>query len=322
MKKNVEQTVLLNMYRNLVLSRRYEEKLVELFSQGKIPGWIHSGLGQEATGVAIGECLQREDYLVPYFRSRSSLIAKGMDLKKITAEIFGKKTGSCLGRSGEGHLADASLGILGAGGIIGSPIPIAVGLAYAARIEGKGRRVVACGFGDGATSRGAFHESINMAAAMNLPLVFVCENNLYAEFSPLAVQMKINNIVKRADAYGIPGASVDGNNPIEVYETMKEAVERARGGSGPTLIESRTYRWRGHFEGDACKYRPDGELEVWQKKDPLPLYQQKLMAMKVIDQKKVDQIEEETRETIEKAFQFAFESPMPTREEIIAYVYA
>lgn len=321
MKSNINPGVLLHMYGNLILSRRYEEKLCELFSQGKIPGWIHSGLGQEATGVAIGECLKKEDYLVPYFRSRASLIAKGMDLKGLTAEIFGKKTGVCQGRSGEAHIADPSLGILGAGGIIGSPIPIAMGLAYAARLEGKGQ-VVVCGFGDGATSRGSFHESVNMAAVMGLPIVFVCENNLYAEFSPTSVQMRIKDIFKRAEAYGIPGVGVDGNDLIAVYGVVKEAVDRARGGQGPTLIEAKTYRWHGHFEGDPCKYRPEGELEIWQKKDPLPFYQNELRAMKILDPQKVEEVEGRVRGLIEQALEFAFASPLPTREEIMEYVYA
>jgi len=321
MEKNLRPEILKHMYWNLVLARRYEEKLCELFSQGKIPGWIHSGLGQEATGVAIGECLKREDYLVPYFRSRSSLIAKGLDLARLTAEILGKKTGCCQGRSGEAHIAEPYLGIIGAGGIIGSPIPIAVGLGYACYLTGK-EQVVVCGFGDGATSRGSFHESINMAAVTHLPVVFVCENNLYAEFSPQAVQMNIKDIYKRADAYGIPGVSVDGNDLLAVYEIIEEAVQRARAGEGPTLVESRTYRWHGHFEGDACKYRPEGELEAWQKKDPLPFYQNQLMEMKVIDSAQAEEAENKIREMIEKAFEFAYASPMPTREEIMEFVYA
>lgn len=320
MKINLSKKVLINMYHNLVLSRRYEEKLIELFSQGKISGWIHSGIGQEATGVAISECLHKEDYLVPYFRSRSSLIAKGMNLSELTAEIFGKKTGCCKGRSGEGHVAEPALGMIGAGGVIGSSIPIGVGLAYAASLEGK-NRVVACCFGDGATSRGSFHEAINMASAMNLPIVFVCENNLYAEFSNISIQTKIKDIFRRAEAYGIPGVMVDGCDPIAVYETMADSVERARKGEGPTLIEAKSYRWRGHFEGDPCEYRPKAELENWIKKDPLILYQNKLREMKIINSKKIDEAERQARDAIEKAIQFAFESPFPTLEEIKEGVY-
>ncbi len=321
MEERLHQDILMNMYRNLVISHRFEEKLIELFSEGKIPGWVHSGLGQEATGVAIGECLTKEDYLVPYFRSRSSLIAKGMDLKKITAEIFGRITGCCQGRSGEPHLADADLGILGAGGIIGSPIPIAVGLAYAARLENK-KRVVICGFGDGSTSRGAFHESLNMASVMSLPVVFVCENNLYAEFTSNAGQMKVKDVSKRAEAYDIPGIIVDGNDPISVYETMKEAVDRARRGEGPTLMEAKTYRIRGHFEGDPCDYRSDEELKQWQAKDPLMNYQRKLKEKEILNDKNIEKIERRSRERIEEAVHFAFESPIPTRQEIIGQVYA
>jgi len=321
MKRDISPEVMLRMYENLIMGRRYEEKLCELFSQGKIPGWIHSGLGQEATGVAVGECLRKDDYLTPYHRSRSSLIAKGMSVQELTAEIFGRKTGVCNGVSGEAHLAHPGLGILGAGGLIGSAIPISVGLAYAAKLEGK-NQIVACGFGEGGTSRGAFHEGVNMAAVMNLPIIFVCENNLYAEFSPIAVEMKIKDVYKRADAYGIPGVGVDGNDMLAVYNAMQEAVTRARSGQGPTLIEAKTYRWHGHYEGDGCKYRPAGELEFWQKKDPVPLYQEKLKKMKIINQQKIDQVEEKVRDTIEKALQFTLESPFATRQEIAEYVYA
>lgn len=321
MKQNPDRHVLLNMYKNLELSRLYEEKLIELFSEGKIPGWIHSGLGQEATGVAIGECLTEKDYLVPYFRSRSSLIAKGMDLKKLTAEIFGRSTGCCQGRSGEPHLADVSRGILGAGGIIGSPIPIAVGLAYAARLEGKGR-VVVCGFGDGSTNRGAFHESINMASVMDLPVIFVCENNQYTEFTPTSQEMRIKDIFKRAEGYGIPGEVVDGNDPMAVYEVLSQAVDRARNGDGPTLIEAKTYRIRGHFEGDPCEYRPAQELEMWKRKDPFVHYQNQLKDMKIIDAKIMEETAGRAKQIIDEAVHFAMESPLPTREEIIGQVYA
>jgi TPP-dependent pyruvate/acetoin dehydrogenase alpha subunit len=321
MKIDLSRKVLMNMYRNLVLSRRYEEKLIELFSQGKISGWIHSGIGQEGTGVAVGESLNKEDYLVPYFRSRSSLIAKGINLNELTAEIFGKNTGCCKGRSGEGHIAEPGLGIIGAGGVIGSSIPIGVGLAYAASLEGK-KRVVACCFGDGATSRGSFHEAINMASVMNLPIVFVCENNLYAEFSYITIQMKIKDIFKKAEAYGIPGVAVDGCDPIAVYEAMIEAVERARKGKGPSLIETKSYRWRGHFEGDPCEYRPKEELDNWLKKDSLVFYQNSLKKANVIDTKKISEVEREAKNIIEKAIQFAFESPFPSPKEIMEDVYA
>jgi len=321
MKKKTNQTRLMNLYRNLVLSRRYEEKLIELFRDGKISGWIHSGLGQEATGVAVGECLRETDYLVPYFRSRSSLFAKGMDPKRLSAEIFGKITGCCKGRSGESHVAEAALGILGAGGLIGSPIPIGVGLAYTAFLKGEGQ-VVACHFGDGATSRGAFHESMNMAAVMNLPIVFVCENNQYTEWTPTSAQMNIEDISTRAEGYGMPGVSVDGNDPIAVLEAVEPAVDRARKGKGPSLIETKTYRIRGHFEGDPCRYRTEEEVKKWEKLDPLPRFQERLKEHKLLDDKKISQVEEQVREIIDEAFRFAMESPLPTREEIMHFVYA
>jgi len=313
--------VLVHMYVNLVLSRRYEEKLIQLFQEGGIPGWIHSGYGQEATGVALGECLEKTDYLVPYFRSRSSLFAKGLSPMSLSAEIFGRTTGCCAGLSGEGHVASADLGILGAGGVIGSPMPISLGLAYAAKLRGEGQ-VIACSFGDGASSRGAFHEALNMAAVLALPIVFVCENNGFAEFSTQAEQMKISNISNRAAGYGIPGTTVDGNDPVAVYLVVREAVDRARKGQQPSLIEARTFRMRGHYEGDPGKYRSEEEIEAWRKKDPLQTYQQRLLDEKIIDNKKVAAVEKRVHSLIDEAISFAMESPEPHPRDIISLVYA
>lgn len=321
MPKNPGSKVLQRMYKNLVLSRRYEEKLIELFSEGSIPGWIHSGLGQEATGVALGECLKKEDYLVPYFRSRSSLFAKGLSPKDLTAEIFGRSTGCCGGMSGESHVASKELGILGAGGLIGSPIPIGVGLACAAKLRNKGQ-IVACAFGDGATSRGAFHEGVNMAAVLELPILFVCENNQYSEFSTLDMQMKIKDIAKRADAYGIPGETVDGNDPVAVYKAVQKGVSRARKGGGPSLIETKTFRMRGHFEGDPCAYRSEEEVRRWREKDPLDLYQKRLAAENLLNEKRIASMEQEVEALIHEAVAFAMESPKPRMEEVTERVYA
>ncbi len=309
------------MYSLLVLSRRYEEELINVFKEGKIPGWMHSGFGQEAIGVALGSCLIASDYLVPYFRSRSSLLSKGMSLKSLTAEIFGRTTGCCEGRSGEGHIASYELGILGAGGLIGSTIPISVGLGYAAKLRGEGQ-VVACCFGDGATSRGAFHESINIASVMDLPIVFVCENNLYSEFSDLSTQMRINEVALRAQAYGIEGISVDGNDPVALYKVLTKAFTKCRQDQTPSLIEAKTYRVRGHYEGDPCKYRPEGELELWQQKDPLLNYQKCLLDEGLIDEIYIAKIEEDARKQIQEAMAFAMNSPKPTPSDVTDHVYA
>lgn len=320
MKFKENQELLLNMYSHLLAARRYEEKLIKWFGAGDIPGWIHSGLGQEATGVAICQCLTKDDFLVPYFRSRSSLIAKGMDLRSLTAEIFGRETGCCRGRAGEAHLADPSLNILGAGGLIGSPIPMGTGMAYAARLEDQ-HRIVACVFGDGATSQGAFHESLNIAAVMDLPIVFVCENNQFAEFSTIPVQMKIGDVSQRAVSYGMPGCTVDGNDPIAVYEAMKEASGRAREGGGPTLLETKTYRIRGHYEGDPARYRTEEEVEKWKKKDPLILYRNRLLAEGVLDDRMIEEFEKQVQMNIAEAYQFATDSPFPSRKSLMESVY-
>ncbi|MFH2127488.1 MAG: thiamine pyrophosphate-dependent dehydrogenase E1 component subunit alpha [Pseudomonadota bacterium] len=321
MARGPSKKIKLSMYRALVLARRYEEELINVFKEGKIPGWIHSGLGQEATGVALGECLDPSDYLVPYFRSRASLLSKGMSLQEMTAEIFGRTTGCCAGRGGEGHLASKELGILGAGGVIGSPIAISVGLGYAAKLKGQGQ-VVACGFGDGATSRGAFHESVNMASVLQLPIVFICENNLYSEFSDLPTQMRIHDVALRAQAYGIEGVTVDGNDPVALYPVLRKAFDNCRQDKGPTLIEAKTYRVRGHYEGDPCKYRSEDEFKHWLQKDPLLNYQQRLLEEGVIDQAYLEQVEQEVRGQIQEAMAFAMDSPKPTPSDVVAYVYA
>lgn len=313
--------VALRIHRVMLLARRLEQRLVDLFAGGRIKGWIHSGLGQEGTGAGAVTCLGPEDYLVPYFRSRVSLLAKGMSVAAMMAEICGRVTGCSRGLGGEAHMADPDLRILGTGGVIGSSIPIAVGLAYACRMRGAGE-VVLCGFGDGATSEGAFHEAVNMAAVMALPIVFLCENNQYAEFSPVAVQMRVKSVAERAAGYGIPGRTVDGIDALAVHGAVREAVEQARGGGGPVLIEAVSMRWRGHYEGDPQRYRAAEEIAQLEEHDPLPLLQKKLTDSRALDAATLTALEDEIRAEIDAAVEAAYAAPEPTLEQLRKAVYA
>ena len=317
----VDPDLALRILRYVLLARRFEERLIDLFAAGRLKGWVHSGLGQEATGAGAAIALRREDYLVPYHRSRVSLLAKGMSLASMMAEICGKATGCCGGFAGEAHMADPDLRILGAGGIIGSPIPIAIGLAYAARLRGAGE-VVLCGFGDGATSRGAFHEAVNMAAVMSLPVVFLCENNQYAEFSPSSVQMRVKTVAERAAAYGIPGITVDGVDALAVNAVVAPALEHARSGGGPTLIEAMTTRWRGHYEGDPQRYRDPQEVEAALRRDGLAVMTGRLQTAGVLTAAALARFEAEVTAEIDGAVQAAFDAPEPTLEDLKRIVYA
>ncbi len=311
----------LRILRSVLLARRFEQRLIDLFAAGRLKGWVHSGLGQEATGAGAAVALGPDDYLVPYHRSRVSLLAKGMSVAAMMAEICGKTTGCCGGFAGEAHMADPDLRILGAGGIIGSPIPIGVGLAYAARVRGT-RDVVLCAFGDGATSRGAFHEAVNMAAVMSLPIVFLCENNGFTEFSPPAVQMRVKTVAERAAAYGIAGVTVDGVDALAVNAVVAPALEQARAGGGPTLIEAVTTRWRGHYEGDPQRYRDPEELAATLGRDALALLTARLQADGVLTQDALARLEADVTAEIDAAVQAAFDAPEPTLDDLKGIVLA
>lgn len=311
----------LRVFRTILLARRFEEQLITLFAAGRIKSFIHSGIGQEATGAAAVAALREHDYLVPSHRARAYLLAKGMPVKTLAAEIYGKRTGCCLGLGGEAHVCVPELRILGSGGIIASQIAIAVGIAYAARLRDAGEVVLSC-FGDGATSRGGFHEAVNMAAVMDLPVVFLCENNLYAEFSRNPVQMRVKTIAERAAAYGIPGVRVDGTDACAVYSAVVPAVARARAGEGPTLIEAVTPRWRGHYEGDPQQYRPPGEREAFQKQDCLAILQRRLQEEGLLTSERAAQIEGEVCAELDEAIQAASSAPDATFDDLKRVVYA
>jgi len=311
---------LIKMYTAMVKIRRVEERLMEVFATGVIPGFIHVSIGQE--GVAVGVCsaLRKDDYITNTHRGHGQAIAKGIDLKGFIAEIYGKRNGVCKGRSGSMHIADKASGILGSNGIVGGGIPLAMGNAFASQYLNDGR-VTVCFFGDGASNEGTFHESLNLASLWNLPIMFCCENNEWAQFTPIEKYIRIEEISKRAAAYGMPGISVDGDDILAVYDAAKKAVNRARKGKGPTLIECKTHRWFGHFAGDKQKYRSPEEIEIVRQYDPIQRFQKRLAELNILDEKDIDSIEQRIRWEIEQAVKFAEESPSPEPSELFDDVY-
>jgi pyruvate dehydrogenase E1 component alpha subunit len=320
MTEKIENEKLLAMYRNMVTIRLFETRVSELFAKGKLPGFVHLYLGEEA--VATGMCarLKDGDLITSTHRGHGHVISKGCNLNEMMAELYGKRTGSCKGKGGSMHIADVDLGILGANGIVGGGPPIATGAAYALQYQGKDN-VVICFFGDGASNQGTFHEALNLSSIWKLPVVFVCENNLYGISLSQAKHQAISDVADRANAYGMPGVVVDGNDVMAVYEAAAEGVKRARAGKGPSLIECKTYRYHGHFEGDPTTYRPKEELEAWLKKDPLPRFEAYLLSIGAIDEAGFAAIKKEIGDKVEAAVQFAEESPLPAPEEVLDDVY-
>lgn len=311
---------MIEMYTTMTKIRQFETKLQEFFAAGKIPGFVHLYIGEEA--VATGTCaaLEKTDFITSTHRGHGHLLAKGGDLKLMMAEIFGKKTGYCKGKGGSMHIADVELGILGANGIVGGGGPLAVGSGWSAKYQGNGA-VTVCFFGDGASNQGTTQEALNLASAWKLPVVFVNENNGYGISCSTKRSMAVTDIADRAAAYDMPGVVVDGNDVLAVNEAVAEGVKRARNGEGPSLIECKTYRWRGHFEGDACTYRSDEELEGWKKKDPIPRFEQKLIEAEIVTAETLAEIRESVSRSLAEAIRFAEESPLPDPAEITDDVY-
>jgi len=308
---------LAEIYRRMLEIRRFEETLSKLWAEGFIPGLIHLYIGEEA--VAVGACanLRNEDYITSTHRGHGHCIAKGGDLKRMMAELFGKRTGYCKGKGGSMHICVPEIGVVGCSGIAGGGIPIATGVGLSIQLR-KTDQVCLCFFGEGASNTGAFHEGINLAAVWKLPVIFLCENNLYAISVPVSKSVPTKNVADRAAAYGIPGVVVDGMDVIPVYEAVHEAVERARRGGGPTLIECKTYRFRGHFEGDPKRgaiYRSEEEIQVWEKRDPIKSLREKLVEEKILTEGEINAIEKSVEKAVEEAVNFAKESPFPAPEE-------
>lgn len=311
----MNKNLMIKMYKEMVRIRRFEERVLELFSKGKIPGMLHSYIGEEAVAAGACSAINSDDYITSTHRGHGHVIAKGADLKRMMAELFAKSTGYNKGKGGSMHIAEPNIGILGANGIVGGGIPIATGAALSSKIL-KNNKVTLCFFGDGASNQGTFHESINLASAFNLPCVYICENNLYGVSVKQTQVRKVKDIADRAKGYAIPGVIVDGNDVIAVYRAVMEAVNRAREGEGPTLIECKTYRWRGHYEGDPVNYRTEEELEGWKKKDPIKRFSKKLLSDGMLNKEKLEVIEKEVKKEIDEAVDFADKSPKP--DELVA----
>ncbi|ABY93305.1 MAG: Pyruvate dehydrogenase (Acetyl-transferring) [Caldanaerobacter subterraneus] len=316
----ISRDILLDMYTRMVKIRKFEEKVAELFAQGKVLGFVHLYIGEEATAVGVCENLEDKDYITSTHRGHGHLIAKGGDLKYMMAELYGKETGYCKGKGGSMHIADATKGILGANGIVGGGFPIAAGAALSAKMRGTDQ-VAVCFFGDGASNQSTFHEALNIASIWKLPVVFVCENNLYGISMRQDKHQAIKDVADRAIGYGIPGVTVDGNDVLAVYEVAKEAINRARSGAGPTLVECKTYRYRGHFEGDPTIYRSKEEVEEWLAKDPILRLSKHILDNDVATEKELKDIEARIVEEVEEAVRFAEESPYPKEEAAVEDVY-
>lgn len=311
---------LIDMYRKMLLIRYHETKAADLFAAGKIVGYVHLYAGEEA--VAVGACanLRDDDFITSTHRGHGHCIAKGCDVKYMIAELLGRETGYCRGKGGSMHIANVKIGMLGANGIVGAGPPLACGAALSAQIRGTDQVCISF-FGDGASNQGTFHESLNLASIWRLPVVFIAENNLYAETTPQKYHMNIRSIAERGAAYGIPSAEVDGNDVIAVYEAVDEAVKRARAGLGPTLLDCITYRLRGHNEGDDMLYRTKEEFEEWKKKEPILRFKKKLIEMGVLKEHEANKIEEACLKEVEEALSFAEGCPHPKPEELFEDVY-
>ena len=313
--------IYISLYQEMVTVRQFETLAGELFAASKVPGFIHLSIGQEASSVGVCSCLRKDDYLTTTHRGHGHMIAKGADLKKMVAELYGKKTGYCKGKGGSMHIADFSIGILGANGVVAGGLPIIAGAGFSIKMR-KTDQVAVCFFGDGASNRGPVHEVMNMASIWKLPIIFVVENNQFASTTPLGYACSVDDICKRAAGYNMPGIQVDGNDILAVKKTAEKAIKRARAGEGPTLIENKTYRIRGHFEGDPQKYRTEVEVKTWQdKNDPITRFSEMLFKKKAITKKREKEIWDEVEAELKEAVAFADESPFPEPEEALEDLY-
>ena len=317
----VDKATSLGLYRKMVEIRRFEEKLYHLFSTRDMPGSMHQYNGEEAVAVGVCAHLSPADYITSTHRGHGHCIAKGADIRAVMAEMFAKSTGCCRGMGGSMHIADFSVGMLGANGIVAAGVPIAAGAGLTCQVQGKGHVAVAF-FGDGAVNEGAFHEAVNLAAVWRLPVVFVCENNVYGFSTHYRRTMLLENIADRAAAYGIPGVVVDGMNLRVVHAAAGEAVRRARDGGGPTLLECKTYRFMGHSRFEPSSYRTKEELAEWKKRDPIALFQSVLLAEAGASEAEIAQVEQAVAESIEEAVRFAEQSPDPGPGDWRRYIFA
>ena len=315
--------VLRDIHRRMVRIRLFEEAAGRIFEAGRMPGFIHLYVGQEAVAAGVCAALRDDDQVSSTHRGHGHLVAKGGDLSRMMAELMGKATGYCGGKGGSMHVCDLDLNMLGANGIVGGGVPIAVGAGFANRYRANGAVSVAF-FGDGATNIGAFHEAANMAAALELPVLFVCENNEYAEYTRRDETMAIDDVVERAAAYGMPGAKVDGMDAVAVFEATTGALDRARHGGGPSFIECKTYRYYNHHgvQTLGMKYRSDDEVKEWRDRDPVPRHEDLMVSVGAMTPDGIEAVRAEVAAEVEAAIEFAEQSPMPDPADLLVDVYS
>jgi len=314
------ETELLDFYRRMTLIRRFEDKVAEMYTRGKITGFCHLYAGEEAVAVGAIAALYDKDYVVSTYREHGHCLAKGASPRAVMAELFGKATGISKGRGGSMHLFDPNIRFMGGYAIVGGGLPLADGLALSIQYKEE-QEIVCCFFGDGALPQGAFHESLNMASLWKLPVIFICENNFYGMGTLVQNAICQEELYRFAEPYKMPGVRVDGMDVLEVYTAVAEAAARAREGDGPSLIEAVTYRFRGHSMSDPGEYRSKREERIWQERDPLKRFRRKLMVERRITDARLNQIEEEVNAEIEDAVKFADESPEPRLDEVTKNVY-
>jgi TPP-dependent pyruvate/acetoin dehydrogenase alpha subunit len=317
MKKNL----LLKMHKKMLMIRLFEEKLNSLFLQGKIPGTLHLYNGQEACAVGVCENLSNNDWILSTHRPHGHAIAKGVSINSLMAELFAKETGCCGGFGGSMHVGDIQKGSLPAIAIVGANIPIATGVALSFKMQKK-KNIVCCFMGDGAINEGAFHEGINMAAIWKLPVIFVCENNLYGASTKIENMINVKEITERIKAYGIKSTSIDGMNVIEVYKTIQNFSELIKKGQGPFFVECKTYRFVGHSRSDTNKYRLKNEEDFWKKKDPIIFIEKKLLKEKIVDKEYFYKTKNLSHNELNQAVKYAERSPLPKIKDIKRNVYA
>ena len=308
------------LYRDMLLIRRFEERAAELRMAGLIPGFLHPYIGQEAVAVGVCAALGPNDAITSTHRGHGHMLARGADPRRMYAELYARRDGYNRAKGGSLHMIDTELGFLGANGIVGGGIPLATGAGLQLKRRGSGGVAVSF-FGDGATNEGSFHESLNLAALWKLPVLFVCENNLYGEFTRQDRHQPVKDVAVRAGSYAMPGVIADGNDVLDVARVAGEAVERARAGEGPTLIEAKTYRHRGHYEGDMGAYRPPEEVAEWLARDPILTFGARLVAEHGVAQAELDEVAASIERQLEDAAAFAESSPHPAPEEALEDVY-
>lgn len=315
-----DKAQLLRMYEQMETIRVFEERAGKEFAAGKVPGFVHLYAGEEAVAVGVCAHLTDDDFITSHHRGHGHCIAKGVDIREMVAELLGREAGACRGKGGSMHIADVHKGMLGANGIVGGGFPLATGAGMTAKYNKRGQ-VAVCFFGDGAANQGTFHEGLNLAGIWKLPVIYVAENNGYAESTPVTYHMSCRDIADRAAGYGMPGLTVDGLDVFAVYEAAGEAIARARRGEGPSLIECKTYRYFGHFEGDAITYRTKEEEAAYHARDPIEALRRSLIGRGIATAEELNAINEQVQERIDDAWRFAEAAPLPAPEEALTDVY-